>query len=456
MQRQRSTLTGGVPGTGANAEWANMRQPESFAVLHGIISTDIGNRTRGSRQQQQHADEEEEEKEEGELAVQREQQQQLETERARAKIAMLSGEGSQQQQQQWQGPRQPLPGLGNCTIDGESPVYLRSLEWEVRLGSLGRDFRSWAAEATTQRQEYDIWRAKYLGDDKMQVKTSVELGNQADLAEAYLDPAFQRMPTKKIIVEDVNRTLSDVKLFTQDDIRCILKRILYVYACLNPAIGYIQGMNEILAPIVHVLHRDATYAAGRLAAEGKGEKGEEERVALMEGEYIRARSPAALAGWEVRGLIRNLRRLDCIESDAFRLFSKVMASIGAWFHSPKAINGEHDSAEEMEVVIKCARTQELLRIRDPAVFNQLKAMDIQPQLYMLKWIRILFAQIFPLENLLAVWDALFTAGIAREPFDLVDHICVTLLTLIRTSSKEQHLIAPAYIYIILYFEFIVL
>ena len=46
MQHQRGTLTGGAPGTGANEEWANVRQPESFAVLHGIISTDIGNRTR--------------------------------------------------------------------------------------------------------------------------------------------------------------------------------------------------------------------------------------------------------------------------------------------------------------------------------------------------------------------------------------------------------------------------
>jgi hypothetical protein len=31
-----------------------------------------------------------------------------------------------------------------------------------------------------------------------------------------------------------------------------LERILFIYAKLNPAIGYVQGMNELIAPIYYV------------------------------------------------------------------------------------------------------------------------------------------------------------------------------------------------------------
>jgi Rab-GTPase-TBC domain len=32
-----------------------------------------------------------------------------------------------------------------------------------------------------------------------------------------------------------------------------IERILFIYAKLNPAIGYVQGMNELIAPLYYVL-----------------------------------------------------------------------------------------------------------------------------------------------------------------------------------------------------------
>ena len=37
----------------------------------------------------------------------------------------------------------------------------------------------------------------------------------------------------------------------------VLSRILFIYAKLNPGIRYIQGMNEILAPIYYVYSQDS-------------------------------------------------------------------------------------------------------------------------------------------------------------------------------------------------------
>lgn len=33
----------------------------------------------------------------------------------------------------------------------------------------------------------------------------------------------------------------------------VVQRILFIYAKLNPGQGYVQGMNEIIGPIYHVL-----------------------------------------------------------------------------------------------------------------------------------------------------------------------------------------------------------
>ena len=38
-----------------------------------------------------------------------------------------------------------------------------------------------------------------------------------------------------------------------------MERILFVYAKLNPGIRYVQGMNEVLAPIFHVMGNDNSH-----------------------------------------------------------------------------------------------------------------------------------------------------------------------------------------------------
>lgn len=38
----------------------------------------------------------------------------------------------------------------------------------------------------------------------------------------------------------------------------VLSRILYVYAKTNPGIRYVQGMNEVLAPIYYIFRNDHT------------------------------------------------------------------------------------------------------------------------------------------------------------------------------------------------------
>ena len=56
---------------------------------------------------------------------------------------------------------------------------------------------------------------------------------------------------RDIIWKDTLRTFSDHEFFTPEN-QIVFSRILYIFAKLNASIKYVQGMNELLAPIVIV------------------------------------------------------------------------------------------------------------------------------------------------------------------------------------------------------------
>lgn len=59
-----------------------------------------------------------------------------------------------------------------------------------------------------------------------------------------------------IIKQDVIRTFPGVEYFRKPLIQSIMTNILFCYARVKPEMCYRQGMHEILAPILFVMHSD--------------------------------------------------------------------------------------------------------------------------------------------------------------------------------------------------------
>lgn len=59
-----------------------------------------------------------------------------------------------------------------------------------------------------------------------------------------------------VIKQDVIRTFPGVEFFRKTLIEDIMINILFCYARANPEMCYRQGMHEILAPILFVMHSD--------------------------------------------------------------------------------------------------------------------------------------------------------------------------------------------------------
>lgn len=60
--------------------------------------------------------------------------------------------------------------------------------------------------------------------------------------------------------------------------------------------------------------------------------------------------------------------------------------------------------------------------------KHLEGLDIPPQVFLIRWIRLLFGREFDFDNVLALWDVIF----AEDPsLELIDHICLGMLLRIR-------------------------
>uniref|UniRef100_A0A8C6U756 TBC1 domain family member 5 n=1 Tax=Neogobius melanostomus TaxID=47308 RepID=A0A8C6U756_9GOBI len=226
---------------------------------------------------------------------------------------------------------------------------------------------------------------------------------------------FQDKELKSMIKQDVLRTFPEIRYFQDEDVRAKLTDILFCYARENEQLLYKQGMHELLAPIVFVLHCD--HQAFQHASETAAPS--EEMKCLLNPEYL--------------------------EHDAYAMFSQLMETAEPWFSSfeRQVRKGKEemltsipfarpqDSGPSVAIVTKVNRIQDqLVKKHDVELHMHLNRLEIAPQIYGIRWVRLLFGREFPLQDLLVVWDALFADSIT---LDLVDYIFVAMLLYIRDA-----------------------
>lgn len=218
-----------------------------------------------------------------------------------------------------------------------------------------------------------------------------------------------------MIEQDVKRTFPEMQFFQQENVRKILTDVLFCYARENEQLLYKQGMHELLAPVVFVLHCD--HQAFLHASESA--QPSEEMKTLLNPEYL--------------------------EHDAYAVFSQLMETAEPWFSTfehdgqkgketlmtPIPFARPQDLGPTVAIVTKVNQIQDhLLKKHDIELYMHLNRLEIAPQIYGLRWVRLLFGREFPLQDLLVVWDALFADGLS---LGLVDYIFIAMLLYIRDA-----------------------
>eukprot|EP00397_Hematodinium_sp_SG-2012_P034931 GEMP01037514.1.p1 GENE.GEMP01037514.1~~GEMP01037514.1.p1 ORF type:complete len:535 (+),score=119.45 GEMP01037514.1:213-1817(+) len=204
---------------------------------------------------------------------------------------------------------------------GEDPDVVRQLSFRGVPDALRRSV--WTqmlglSDAHTNAQLYDQYKKELLPP-----------GN----------PEFQSLYDE--IKRDAMRTQPDVSFFTPEK-KDVVLRILYIYARLNPGVRYVQGMNELSAPLVYVLEDEA---------------------------------------------------------EAFWGFTSLMGQIKDTFMV------DMDDDQACGVHAELNRLEHIIQLYDPDLLHHLKFNDLPTALYGLRWVTTWLAQDTHLLDCLRLWDS---------------------------------------------------
>uniref|UniRef100_A0AAQ5XCS4 TBC1 domain family member 5 n=1 Tax=Amphiprion ocellaris TaxID=80972 RepID=A0AAQ5XCS4_AMPOC len=261
----------------------------------------------------------------------------------------------------------------------------RSVCWKLYLEALPEDRGQWINKTKELRAQYEKIKETHITNPRKAAgQQDLVVNNPLSQDEGSLwNKFFQDKELKGMIKQDVLRTFPEIRYFQDEDVRTKLTDILFCYARENEQLLYKQGMHELLAPIVFVLHCD--HQAFQHASE--------------------TASPSQMLLIDVYGK------------------EEMLTSIP--FARPQ------DSGPSVAIVTKVNRIQDqLVKKHDIELHMHLNRLEIAPQIYGIRWVRLLFGREFPLQDLLVVWDALFADSIT---LDLVDYIFVAMLLYIRDA-----------------------
>ncbi|KAF8821079.1 TBC domain-containing protein [Cardiosporidium cionae] len=268
--------------------------------------------------------------------------------------------------------------------EGHSIKRFRRLFWFHFVGAIsGNDPVYWLDVIKSHRWTYMQLR------DKQQMTLDGLQSLDPQITHPLSDSIKNPWNTIHENEELQNEIWKDVVRTTQ----AILLRSLYIWSKQNPKISYKQGMNELLGMFVLICYRDR---------------------------YI---------GRKADSVCGNLCSVDDIEADAYTLFARLMdLGMKDMFITPDASkdlaklrNDPLDLASANPTLYfegsQLAVSSPILRLSfhifnevlqhvEPQLYQHLRSLNLEPQLYLLRWIRLLFSREFHLDDSISIWDAL--------------------------------------------------
>ncbi|KAJ6747283.1 TBC1 DOMAIN FAMILY MEMBER 13-LIKE [Salix koriyanagi] len=260
----------------------------------------------------------------------------------------------------------------------------------------------WENELTENRQKYAKLKEELLLSPSAYTRVradamiSAELSREGDVAgplkrqgishgdhplsvgqASAWDHYFKHTEIAEQIDRDLQRTHSDMKFFSGESSfskknREAMRNILLLFAKLNPAICYVQGMNEVLAPILYVFSTDT-----------------DEQNALN------------------------------AEADSFSCFVRLLSDSVDHFCQ------QLDNSP-VGILSTLSRLAKLLKENDEELWKHLEfTTQVKPQFYAFRWITLLLSQEFNFPSILRIWDSLLSNPFGVQ--DMLLRICCAML-----------------------------
>ncbi|XP_072965666.1 uncharacterized protein [Typha angustifolia] len=191
---------------------------------------------------------------------------------------------------------------------------------------------------------------------------------------------FKDVEIVEQIDRDLPRTHPDIEFFSADSPLSqkhleAMRNILLLFAKLNPAIGYVQGMNELLAPLFYVFRTDPDEKNGSYA-----------------------------------------------EADSFACFVRLLS------HSMDHFCQQLDYSST-GIHSTLSRLSQLLKANDIDLWQHLDNLKVNPQFYAFRWITLLLTQEFKFHYIMGIWDCLLSNHLGVQ--DMLLRVCCAMLVCVK-------------------------
>jgi hypothetical protein len=294
----------------------------------------------------------------------------------------------------------------------------RARAWMVFLGYLPEESSKWKEALASKRKQYADFCEEFIvnpskqnqggqeasgkthhGEGEGEAETEAEEGRNSEgsLSTSHVDDDplstksdsvwnkyFKDNEVKDQIARDVDRTHPDIHFFNNQDGSSALhkqcmRRTLFVYAKLNPGLMYVQGMNELHAPLLWTFKTDA-------ASE------EDSKYA---------------------------------EADAFWCFMEIMSEFRD--HFCKQLDNS-DSG----IRATMTRLLEILQELDYELWDHLhNRVKIDPQYFAFRWLTLMLTQEYTLPDAMQLWDCMLADPSGKK--DSLLRTCIGMILLVRSQ-----------------------
>ena len=276
-------------------------------------------------------------------------------------------------------------------IPDEIPI-LRSIIWKINFGYLPINNEEWTKILEDKRSSYFYYKDIFTKKLQEEFKLYKDYNTMKKEDKEKIDKKTNKALLEQIR-KDVNRTHNQMDFFfksidennqlskkelmemMENRINCSMKnindiykinikethadvivRILFIYSYFFPDLSYVQGMNEIIAPIYYIFSFDKTYG--------------------------------------VEPSIEN------IEADTFWTFNCLMAQVKDIF------NREKDD-KDIGLSGKVKRLKLMLKIVDSQLYEHFEKYKLEYSTFAYRWFILFFSQEFLMIDILRLWDYIF-------------------------------------------------
>ncbi|CAM0150141.1 unnamed protein product [Urochloa decumbens] len=285
-----------------------------------------------------------------------------------------------------------------CLGVPEGGAGVRPVVWKLLLGYLPTDRGLWPYELEKKRSQYSAYKEEFLlnPSEKLRRIEESKLSRKKELNIGFLprlevtneehplssgksslwNQYFQESEILEQIDRDVKRTHPDISFFSAKSNQESLRRILIIFSKLNPSIRYVQGMNEVLAPLFYVFKNDPDPSSSASA-----------------------------------------------EADTYFCFVELLSGFRDNYC-------KHLDNSSVGIRSTLSKLSQLLKRHDEELWRHMEVTTkVYPQYYAFRWITLLLTMEFSFNVCIHIWDAIL--GDPDGPPDTLMTICCAMLILVR-------------------------